>query len=236
MKSKVGICCLLTFLECFQPIIYFIIIMYLVKDRTRCIWSDVQSHDEFRLFPLFQSAYRKFHSTETALLRVQNDILMNINRHHVTLLVLLDLSAAFDTVDHKILLHRLCLSLRNCSEVVWIVLFQPIATRVFRELSLWQYQATTWCPSRLMFGTPAIYHLFWQVIWGDKRSSPVSTRVRRWYTTQLVLQAWHLIKSIWSNWSNGTLNKGNQSMDDYWQVKVKWRQNWILNNWYTTTA
>ena len=63
------------------------------------------------LYPLFQSAYRKDHSTETALLKVQNDILMNMNRQHVTLLVLLDLSAAFDTVDHKILLHRLHASL-----------------------------------------------------------------------------------------------------------------------------
>ena len=63
------------------------------------------------LYPLFQSAYRKGHSTETALLKVQNDILMNMNRQHVTLLVLLDLSAAFDTVDHKILLHLLHSSL-----------------------------------------------------------------------------------------------------------------------------
>ena len=60
----------------------------------------------FALYPTLQSAYRKGHSTETALLKVQNDILMNMNCKHVTLLVLLDLSAAFDTVDHDILLAR----------------------------------------------------------------------------------------------------------------------------------
>ena len=60
-----------------------------------------------KLYPKAQSAYREFHSTETALLRVKNDILLNMNQQRVTLLVLLDLSAAFDTVDHTILLNRL---------------------------------------------------------------------------------------------------------------------------------
>ena len=59
------------------------------------------------LFPLLQSAYRPHHSTETALLKVKNDILMNMDKQHVTLLVLLDLSAAFDTINHVILLDRL---------------------------------------------------------------------------------------------------------------------------------
>ncbi|KAL9952999.1 hypothetical protein ACROYT_G040346 [Oculina patagonica] len=59
------------------------------------------------LYPDAQSAYRRNHSTETALLKVMNDILLNMNKQHVTILVLLDLSAAFDTVDHNILLKRL---------------------------------------------------------------------------------------------------------------------------------
>ena len=47
------------------------------------------------LYPVAQSAYRRNHSTETALLKVVNDILLNMNKQHVTILVLLDLSAAF---------------------------------------------------------------------------------------------------------------------------------------------
>ena len=54
----------------------------------------------------FQSAYKKHHSTETALLNVKNDLLMNMDNRHVTLLVLLDLSSAFDTVSHDILLDH----------------------------------------------------------------------------------------------------------------------------------
>ncbi len=59
------------------------------------------------LYGKLQSAYRKHHSTETALLRVQNDITRALDNRKDVVLVLLDLSSAFDTVDHQILLHRL---------------------------------------------------------------------------------------------------------------------------------
>ena len=62
------------------------------------------------LLPCYQSAYRKKHSTETAMLRVWSDMLMAADSRQVTLLCLLDLSAAFDFVDHDLLLQRLQLS------------------------------------------------------------------------------------------------------------------------------
>lgn len=68
----------------------------------------------YGLFPELQSVYRQFHSTGTALLRVFNDILLNMNKQHVTLLVFLDLSATFDTIDYSILLGVL----RITSELV----------------------------------------------------------------------------------------------------------------------
>ena len=55
----------------------------------------------------YQSAYRKFHWTETALLKIRNDILASMDAGKVTALSLLEFSAAFDTIDHTILLRRL---------------------------------------------------------------------------------------------------------------------------------
>ena len=58
-------------------------------------------------FNVSQSAYRRHHSTETALLCILKDIYGKIDQGHSTLLVGLDLSAAFDTVEHSVLVTRL---------------------------------------------------------------------------------------------------------------------------------
>ena len=56
---------------------------------------------------MYQSAYKPQHSTETALLCVCEDIKKALDKKNGTALVMIDLSAAFDTIDHHILLHRL---------------------------------------------------------------------------------------------------------------------------------
>jgi len=53
--------------------------------------------DSNDLMPTMQSAYRRFHSTETSVLKVCNDLLLAADNGDVTALCLLDLTAAFDT-------------------------------------------------------------------------------------------------------------------------------------------
>ena len=59
------------------------------------------------LIPQFQSAYLKGHSCETALLKLHSDIQKMLSNNQIVILLKLDLSAAFDTVDHSLLLQIL---------------------------------------------------------------------------------------------------------------------------------
>ena len=71
--------------------------------------SQIVCHlDDNNLGDPYQSAYKSGHSTETALLHIKNDIHVSLSKGMPTALVLLDLSAAFDTIDHTVLLD--CLS------------------------------------------------------------------------------------------------------------------------------
>ena len=54
-----------------------------------------------------QLAYRPDHCTETAHLKVVNDLFLSLSKRNISVLALLDFSSAFDTIDHPILVHRL---------------------------------------------------------------------------------------------------------------------------------
>ena len=81
---------------------------FISKIPERVVAVQLQTHlDEAGLITAFQSAYRKHHSTESALINILNDILLNMAKGSFTAPTLLDLSASFDTIDHTILLERL---------------------------------------------------------------------------------------------------------------------------------
>ena len=89
----------------FPPISNLKVLSKLVEKAVAIQLTDhVISH---HLDETFQSAYKNFHSTERALVRVQNETLCAIDNNESVILLLLDLSAGFDTVDHSILLSRL---------------------------------------------------------------------------------------------------------------------------------
>ena len=97
----------------------------------------------------FQSACRAGHSTETVLLRVVNDILSARDNDSTSVLLLLDRSAVFDTMDHQILLSR-----RNP-----VLGIQATAFQWFQSYLSDRYQSTSVnnsssSPSQLMYGAP----------------------------------------------------------------------------------
>ena len=81
---------------------------FLSKIVERVVAGQIQRHMDLNsLNNPMQSAYRQGHSCETAVLKVHNDICQALDKGFVVIHVMLDLSAAFDTLDHRILLYRL---------------------------------------------------------------------------------------------------------------------------------
>jgi hypothetical protein len=96
-----------------------------------------------------QSAYRANHSTETALLRVMNDLLLAVDKGDGAALVLLDLSAAFDTIDHTVLLS--CLECRFGLKGVVHDWFRSYLSNRRQSVRI---SGKSSSPSPLLFGVP----------------------------------------------------------------------------------
>ena len=122
---------------------------FLSKVLERIVLKQFLQHlESHSLLEPFQSAYRKCHSTETALLRVVNDLLQAPDSGHLSILSPLDLSAAFDTIDHDILIRRLHTTF-GCSGTVldWFTSYLS-----FRTQSVFVGHTST--PSALKCGVP----------------------------------------------------------------------------------
>ena len=88
-------------------------LQFVSKITDRAVFDQFYGHmTDNELFPVLQSAHRKGHNTETALVRVLNDILSNMNKQHVSILVLLDLS---DGIRHC----RPCHTVTPTRDLIW---------------------------------------------------------------------------------------------------------------------
>jgi len=106
------------------------------------------------LMPRYQSDCPKKNSTETALLRVWSDTLNAVDTRQVTLLGLLDLSSAFDSVDHDFLLQRLEYGF-GLSDVVWRWINSFLSDRTLQVAYAGELSTTR----PLLFGVPQGYVL-----------------------------------------------------------------------------
>ena len=104
-SSEIGYSRVVSYLKNYRPVSNLSFLSKLIEKIVALRLSNYLQNNN--LHERLQSAYRKFHSTETALIKVHNDIITAIDNGQSVILVLLDLSAAFDTVDHGILLTRL---------------------------------------------------------------------------------------------------------------------------------
>lgn len=105
----------------------------------RLVSSQLRSYRHAnKLFLSFQSACRPHHSTETVIHEIISDIFLSMNKDNVCLLCSLDLSAAFDTVDHSILCAKLSTSFSFCDTVLkWLLSFlRDIDLSVLRLIDL----------------------------------------------------------------------------------------------------
>ena len=138
------------------------------------------------------SSYRKFHSTETALTRVHDDILRAIDDNKSVLLTMLDLSAAFDSVGHAVLLERLKSGLGIC--VTALNWFKPYLSGISQSVLI---NGTQSKPTSLVCSVPQgsvlgpIHYLHAAFRWHNQEAWNAVSHVCGW------LSIIHHFRSIW---------------------------------------
>ena len=99
----------------YRPISYLPFISKLIENVVARHIEEHLKHND--LNDIYQSAYRRSHSTETALLKVHSGITEVLDEGSMTALIIFDLSAAFDVIDHSIVLTRLDFHLESRRKV-----------------------------------------------------------------------------------------------------------------------
>uniref|UniRef100_A0AAR2M1F7 Reverse transcriptase domain-containing protein n=1 Tax=Pygocentrus nattereri TaxID=42514 RepID=A0AAR2M1F7_PYGNA len=152
-----------TSLSNYRPISH---LPFLAKVMERLVASQLQILlSDNALCEPFQSCFCTHHSTETALLRVVNDLLCSANSGSLSIVLLYDLSAAFNTVNHDVLISCL-FSTGITDSVIVLILSYPICSYLtdrhqFITLStqVLHLSCYMWCPSGLSSWTPAFLNL-----------------------------------------------------------------------------
>ena len=159
-----------------------------------------------------QSVYRASHSTEMALFHIQSDVLLALDRKEAVFLVLLDLSSAFDLIDHAVLLEALETHFGiNGQALSW---FRSHLTACFQAIHIdgsFSHKQSWIVASHkdLCVGASAVYTLFLPSHWHSTPTQPGCASVCGWLPTLSGLQdSWHhsdcwqcienCVEEIWS--------------------------------------
>ena len=182
LSCHVVSCHVMSCLNNFRPISN---LNFISKILEKVVASRIQSHLSSNSLSSFQSAYRIFHSTETTLLKIHNDLILAMDRGEVTSLILLDLSAAFDTVDHSILLNRLqnWFGLDGLS-LNWFTSYLSSRSQAVSINDSISAFSTLSCgvPQGSVLGPLLFYSLYYSSWLGDLKKFPQISFVRWWHS------------------------------------------------------
>ena len=188
--------------------------------------------NKVRPLPSGQSAYRPFHSTETALLKVQSDILLNMDDQKVTLLVMLDLSATFDTIDHSILLETLGSGFGvGGTALKW---FTSYLSQRTQQVQIWRNSfrketADHWSTTGIMPWPCAVHHLCCRPFSDHRKVPPRSPGLCRWPSSLPVIQTHSFHESNSLSQCHWKLCGRTEELDDFQHANGEWQQDRILD-------
>ena len=199
---------------------------FLSKILERIVLSQLNEHlNHNNLLSPLQSAYRPNHSTETALLRIVNDLLTAMDNNKICILTLLDLSAAFDTIDHQILLTRLRHSFGISGPALsWFSSYLSNRTHAVTINSL-QSEHTTLhygVPQGSVLG-PVLFILYTQPLFNLVCKQAVSHHA---FTDDNQLYKISTLDAIHQSIETPDLHYRCQVLDDCKQTSSKWQKNW----------